>query len=218
MEERTGRLIWQLDTESEGCYSSPALVDGVIYFGSDGVSANHLFSLQARTGKLRWKRSSPTQIYATPAVVDGVVYYCARDDHVYAVKAADGELVWKTRAGYPQDDFSVFSDMLKSSPAVAGDKLFIGVGLDLLALDRRTGTLLWKASTGGQVDSSPLVVGGTVYVGSDDQNFYGFSADTGAERWRYRTGARISASPQIGEGLVLIGSNDGFLYAFEAAP
>jgi outer membrane protein assembly factor BamB len=65
------------------------------------------------------------------------------------------------------------------------------------------------------VDSTPLIVGETIYVGSDDKHFYAFEAATGKKIWSFKTKGRVSSSPTYGEGLILIGSNDGALYAFE---
>jgi len=178
------------------------------------VSANHLFALERRTGALLWKFTTPTQIFSTPAVADGAVYFHARNDYVYALRAADGALLWKVPAPNPQDDFSIFADMAKSSPAVGLGKVFVGVGPELLALDQKTGKVLWRAAAGGRVDSSPLIVGKTVYVGSDDRRAYGFDAGTGKQTWAFATGGKVSVSPSAGEGLLLVGSNDGFLYAF----
>jgi outer membrane protein assembly factor BamB len=206
-----------LDTETEGCYSSPALVGDTLFFGSDGLRNNHLFALNPADGSIRWKFQAQKQIFGTPAVVGGIVYFHSRDDHVYAVTADEGTLRWKTPAPSPQDEFSVFSDMTKSSPAVAGEGVFVGIGRDLARLDRATGRVVWRAKTGRKVDSSPLVVGNTVYVGSDDRKFYAFDASSGAKLWEYRTAGRVSATPSVGEGLVFIGSNDGHLYAFEPA-
>lgn len=205
-----------MDTDTEGCYSSPALVDGTLYVGTDGIRQNYLYAL-ATDGTVRWKFLAPKQIFSTPAVAGGVVYFHARDDHVYAVAAKDGALVWKTPAPHPQDEFSIFADMNKSSPAVAQGRVFVGVGRDVLALDAQTGRELWRQATGGKVDSSPLVVGGTVYVGSDDRSLYGLDAATGRAVWTYRTGGKVSASFSAGGDLLLVGSNDGWLYAFGAA-
>ena len=41
-------------------------------------------------------------------------------------------------------------------------------------LERNTGALLWKYETGNDVNSSPAVVNGMVYIGSDDGNLYAF--------------------------------------------
>jgi outer membrane protein assembly factor BamB len=40
------------------------------------------------------------------------------------------------------------------------------------ALNAYTGAKLWNYTTGGYVDSSPAVVNGVVYVGSNDGNVY----------------------------------------------
>ena len=165
---------------------------------------------------MKWKFPVKKQIFSSPAVAGGVVYIHVRDDHVYALDAGDGTLVWKTLAPSPQKFWDpVFMDPSKSSPAVDGTRVYLGIHRELTALDRRTGKVLWKAETGRKVDSTPLIVGETVYVGSDDKNFYAFEAATGKKIWSYGTKGRVSSSPNYGEGLILIGSNDGFLYAFE---
>jgi len=156
------------------------------------------------------------QIFSTPAVADGVVYFHARDDHVYAISADKGELIWKTPAPAPQNWVDVYQDLTKSSPAVAGDRVIVGINRDVVALDRKTGTVLWRAATGRKVDSTPLVIGETVYIGSDDRHFYAFFAATGEKTWSFKTGGRISTPPTYGEGMILVGSNDGYLYAFVA--
>ncbi len=46
---------------------------------------------------------------------------------------------------------------------------------DFYALNASTGALLWKYRTGGpEVESSPAVVNGMLYIGSDDGNLYAF--------------------------------------------
>ena len=42
------------------------------------------------------------------------------------------------------------------------------------ALDASTGALLWKYTTGARIYSSPAVVNGMVYIGSEDADFYAF--------------------------------------------
>ena len=168
---------------------------------------------------MRWKFPVPKQIFSSPAAADGVVYVHVRDDHIYALDARDGRVVWKTPAPSAQPWWNaVFMDPTKSSPAVAGGRVFVGIGKALAALDRKTGAVLWTAQTGKKVDSTPLVVGDVVYVGSDDRTFYAFDAKTGAAVWSFRTGGRVSSSPTSGEGLILVGSDDGSLYAFEEEP
>ncbi len=76
-----------------------------------------------------------------------------------------------------------------SSPAVANGVVYVGSSdQNVYALNASTGALLWKYTTGGQIDhSSPAVTNGVVYVGSFDGNVYALNASTGALLWKYPT-------------------------------
>jgi outer membrane protein assembly factor BamB len=62
------------------------------------------------------------------------------------------------------------------------------------------------------VESSPAVVGGLVYVGSDDGNVYCLNATNGAVVWTYTTGSFVFSSPAVVGGFVYVGSSDGHVY------
>ncbi|MGW3246541.1 caspase, EACC1-associated type, partial [Streptomyces sp. NPDC001070] len=75
----------------------------------------------------------------------------------------------------------------------------------------------WAYTTGNMVFSSPAVVGGIVYVGSDDGKVYALDAATGTRKWAYATGNTVSSSPAVVGGIVYVGSYDGKVYALDAA-
>jgi outer membrane protein assembly factor BamB len=64
------------------------------------------------------------------------------------------------------------------------------------------------------VESSPAIVDGRVYVGSNDGRFYVLDVASGAKLWEFNAGAPLSASPAVAEGRIVIGSQDGKLYCF----
>ncbi len=74
----------------------------------------------------------------------------------------------------------------------------------------------WTYTTISAVESSPAVVGGIVYVGSDDDNVYALDAATGHVRWTYTTGGAVG-SPAVAGDTVYVASGDGRLYALDAA-
>jgi outer membrane protein assembly factor BamB len=76
--------------------------------------------------------------------------------------------------------------------------------------------LVWKFKTGAKVLSSPAVVDGTVYVGSDDRVVYALNAATGSVRWQYKTRGAVNSSPAVSAGVVYVISADGNLYALDA--
>ena len=78
-----------------------------------------------------------------------------------------------------------------------------------------TGAQLWSYSTGDSVESSPAVVNGVVYVGSDDDNVYALDAATGTQLWRYTTVDSVESSPAVVNGVVYVGSDDDNVYALD---
>jgi hypothetical protein len=88
-------------------------------------------------------------------------------------------------------------------------------------LDAVTGAFVWSYTTGWNVESSPAVADGRVYIGSDEFQSYGkvccLNATTGAWIWEYVTGAHFDASPAVANGRVYIGSMDKKMYCLDAA-
>ncbi|MEI7434740.1 MAG: PQQ-binding-like beta-propeller repeat protein [Methanomicrobiales archaeon] len=82
---------------------------------------------------------------------------------------------------------------------------------------RPAGSMDWTFTTGDRVYSSPAVVDGVVYVGSDDNKVYALDAASGSEKWSYLTGGRVLTSPAVVNGIVYVGSYDKNLYALDAA-
>jgi len=75
----------------------------------------------------------------------------------------------------------------------------------------------WTFHTHGEVVSSPAIVEGVVYFGSNDGNLYALDPQTGTKKWAFRTEARVASSPAVDHGLVYFGSYDGNFYAVDAA-
>jgi outer membrane protein assembly factor BamB len=76
---------------------------------------------------------------------------------------------------------------------------------------------LWKYTTGNGVHGAcPAVVGGVVYIGSSDYNFYALNATTGALIWKYTAGNGFGDCPAVAGGVVYIGSDDYNVYALNA--
>jgi outer membrane protein assembly factor BamB len=59
----------------------------------------------------------------------------------------------------------------------------------------------------------PVVIGDTIYFGSDDGNFYALDVESGFMRWVFKSGAEINSIPYADNEKVYFGSKDGKLYA-----
>jgi outer membrane protein assembly factor BamB len=91
----------------------------------------------------------------------------------------------------------------------------------LHCVSRKDGKSLWSFATKGKVDSSPVICGDKVIVGSDDGRLYLVALDSptpnGKELWKYEIGQPIGSSPAVAQGKVVIGCDDGNVYCFGSA-
>jgi len=92
-------------------------------------------------------------------------------------------------------------------------------------LNTNNGEKIWNQSlgNGNQIETSPAVANGAVYVGSDDGNLYALNATNGDILWNYTISDRdhaVQSSPVVANGVVYIGSGAHNIYAFgnQAAP
>ena len=79
------------------------------------------------------------------------------------------------------------------------------------------GSQKWTFETRGPVYSSPTVVNGVVYFGSNDHHLYALDTMSGQKLWSFRAGNRVESSPMVVNNTVYFGSNDHHLYALEAS-
>ena len=77
--------------------SSPAVANGVVYFGSDD---NNVYALNANTGAKLWSYATGSlAVASSPAVANGVVYVGSDDHNVYALNASTGAKLWSYTTG-----------------------------------------------------------------------------------------------------------------------
>lgn len=87
----------------------------------------------------------------------------------------------------------------------------------IVAVNGKTGNLMWGYTTKGSVTAYPCVYKDRVFIGSGDHFIYALDLQTGYVRWKYRTGGEVQGSATAAAGTVFVGSQDGFLYALNAA-
>jgi len=198
---------WSVSAGGLVQYSSPAVVNGKVYIGSDD---HNVYALDSRTGHVVWRYLTGDTVQSSPAVVNGVVYVSSHDQKLYALDACTGAKLWS---------FTALSPFGVSSPTVANGVVYVGAlwrDDSVYALNARTGEKLWSFTTGGDVAASAAVVNGVVYIGSLDGNLYALDALTGVLRWSYTGGGWIYGSPTVADGVLYFGAGDGKVYALNA--
>ena len=84
------------------------------------------------------------------------------------------------------------------------------------ATAQQVGTEQWAFETGDSILSSPTVVNGTVFIGSNDEKLYAVDAEMGEQQWVFETAGNVRSSPTVVDEIVFVGSYDGNLYAIDA--
>jgi outer membrane protein assembly factor BamB len=73
--------------------------------------------------------------------------------------------------------------------------------------------LLWTFAAGSPISSSPAVVNGIVYVGSNDGKLFAINSVTGQQEWAFATSGLIISRPAVVNGVVYVGCVDHKFYA-----
>ena len=71
----------------------------------------------------------------------------------------------------------------------------------------------WRFKTSGKIFSSPVIVNGIAYVGSEDSNLYAINTSDGILKWKLETNGAVSSSPAVYNNVVYCCSYDRYCYA-----
>lgn len=138
--------------------ASAAVVDDILYFGTDSGS---VIALDWKNKKRLWTYSVPgreQQIHSSPAVIGNTVVIGSRDKHLHAIDRMTGKGLWTfpTRA------------KIDGSPVIAGDRVFFGSADKFLyGVSLKDGKQVWKQPVGQSVAGSAAVAANRLVIGSE---------------------------------------------------
>ncbi len=170
------------------------------YYSQRYTQLDQINSENAGDLELQWafQMTALDRAETTPLVVDGVMFITEAPSNVIAVDAATGEQYW--RYNYPLgEELNYCCGRNNRGVAILGDRLFMStLDAHLVAIDARTGTLLWdaevaSAANGYSKTAAPLVVGDKVVTGIAGGEFGirgfvdAYDAETGERVWRFWT-------------------------------
>lgn len=246
VERATGKLRWKYETQAEIICSAAIVKDRIIFGsydstlyclgfdgkelwkretgdrinGSPAIAGNitfvtgcdqHLRAINIDSGEEEFDLELGHFMIASPAVDKYMLYVGTHESDFLALNLETQEVVWRFK-----DEAREFP--IHSSAALTDDRIIFG-GQDkqIHCLERKTGKELWNFATRGQVNSSPVVVGGNrIFVGSNDGYVYEIGLNDGKQRWKEKLGRSVTASPAVGEGCLVIGAegSEGEIHCF----
>jgi outer membrane protein assembly factor BamB len=168
--------------------------------------------------RARWYVKGKSLIEFPPAIAYGNLYFANSLGSLFAVKITRLREEWVYRTGRCTAaspavvDHTVYMAFLNKPPCNATRS---GLDGQVVALDAETGKVRWKVKM-APTESSPVVVGGLVYVGDWSGKLYALSAHSGRVVWTYQTGDKVKDGVAYAGGRVYFGSYDSHVYALNA--
>jgi outer membrane protein assembly factor BamB len=159
--------------------------------------------------KLLWHYTEKPLLEFPPIYARGVLYAVNNSATAFALDANTGKVLWERRIGR----------LNASSPAYSRGRIYI-VNLvpgHIVKLDAKTGRILWKKSLPGRAESSPLVLGKTVYFGCEDGQLFALSTRNGNVRWSTPLGGPVKSAPAFRDGVLYVGDYGGYMNAVRAS-
>jgi outer membrane protein assembly factor BamB len=168
--------------------------------------------------RLRWTFKARHVLEFPPSVAYGRLYLAQQRGRFFAVHHRTGKQIWERR----------FNHCSASSPTVAYRVVYHAWMQPLpcnryprsqrgmiTAMAARTGKLIWRFRAGA-FETTPLVIGKTLYAGSWDHKLYAINIYTGKPRWTFTADHEINSSPTYSAGKVYFGTDGGSVYAINA--
>ncbi|GAA1345854.1 PQQ-binding-like beta-propeller repeat protein [Arthrobacter roseus] len=234
IDPETGKEQSRTDIGSAVSMSSPALKDGILYFGAGHPPPG--FSITAYdtgSNKILWQSDFPETLYGMddvpPAVHDSVLVTTAieavpedqnREEGefthtIYGVNTSDGSVLWKDTLGKGKPK----PNNKSGAPMIYNSNVFVGspTTKTFYSYDLMTGERLWQFDS-GTVKGAPVAKDGVVYFGNTDGEIHGLSAESGEEQGSHQLEGKLApAGPIIVNNSVIVGSQDSNVYAFPLA-
>lgn len=201
--DAASRVLWRYRADIPDPFmSSPSVVDGRVYVGSDG---GKLYCLKATTGALLWEFNARHVVFCSPVVADGRVYvgeglHVDEDCRLYCLDAATGKEIWAFQT----------QGHTEGTPLLDKGRIYFSAGPDgYYCLDAVKGTRLWHHK-GPHPDSAPVLADGRLIFGTgyDKHGVYALDAATGKQLWHHPTKSPCWGTPSVRGKRVYFGTGE----------
>jgi outer membrane protein assembly factor BamB len=230
------QIIWRIPTKNG--FSSFAISGGRVFTqvnrDIDGEPREICLALDAATGKELWIANVDRGKYmpggdtggkgnsggdgprSTPTVSDGMVYVFTQDLVLHCLDAATGNPLW-TKELIREHAGRNIGWNSAASPVVDGDRLFLGgggPGQSLLALQKKTGEVLWKAYDERITHATPVaatILGRRQVIFFTQSGLLAVASEDGKELWRFpfRYHVSTAASPVVSGDIIFCSAGYG---------
>jgi outer membrane protein assembly factor BamB len=163
---------WKSNPYVKGPVTPPVVAGGLVLAAVP--DAQRVVALDARTGKPAWTHLAGTRVDGPPTVFEDLCLFGAHDGWVTALRLSDGSPAWRFRAAPREARLPAYGQVESPWPAVGSVLVDGGIayaaagrhpsadgGVQVVALQARTGELVWEKTVSG-LDEIQKWYGGTL--------------------------------------------------------
>ncbi len=215
--DRTCPPPCKLETQQPPSHAEVTKTVNWPYYGYDQQRTRYLATKRVRPpyDASSWSLQLGKLLEFSPIVAKGVLYFQDKDALLYAVDAVTGKVEYHKQIGglgAASPAYShgvVYAVTLQRAPGVDQG--------EALALRAKDGKLLWRFGLPGRSETSPMVVGRNVVVGSESGDVYALDRKSGSIDWQVSTTGAVKGGLALDDG-VLYGANyAGEVFALRAS-
>jgi outer membrane protein assembly factor BamB len=168
--------------------------------------------------KRLWTIDAHDTLEFPPTLGYGRMYLAQQKGLFFALNAETGKVAWRKSlnrcaASSPTIGKGVVYQSYMHHVVCSQDQP--GADGFVVAWDADTGKERWRYKT-QPIESSPLLHGNRLFVGSWDHGVHAINAKTGRRIWRFQADNQVNTSAAWWRGRIFIGSDSGTLYALSA--
>lgn len=179
--------------------------------------AHTIHAFDADTGRLRWSYTAGGRVDSPPTVHRGLVLFGSADGHVYCLRLADGEEVWRFQAAPREHRIGAFGQVESAWPVhgsvvvqpdvtaepprplvycSAGRSTFLDGGIHIYALEPQTGKVIHQTTLDGPWPDPNEDSGGAGYMdGAKSDILVSDGADLFLHQERFRSDLKRFPAP-----------------------
>lgn len=179
-DSKTGKTLWSMSNHGLRNRGSSAAMHGSLLYL---ISEKSFFILEAATGRIVVRKPLPYNLDATstPLLTDKEIIFGTADKGLVALDNQTLEEKWNCPTGdaliYTAPYSRPVSATIETSPVLAGKTVYVAASDGgIYGIDKETGKIVWKYSTGAPIFSSVAVSGNTLIATDFGGNVYAFSA------------------------------------------
>jgi len=174
---------WEIKIDDN--LSQPTVAGGRIFISA--TNRHTIYAFDTGSGKELWQYTAGGRVDSPPTIYKGMAVFGCRDGNIYALRAKDGEMVWKYLAAPDNKKIVSYGQLESIWPVsgsvliqndklycIAGRNMFLDGGLKMLIIDPLTGELVNETimdrtvSEPGKKDLQDFIMGKHMPVANAD--------------------------------------------------